>query len=571
MTPPNKTSRQKLILSNRNRMNAMYLHKRKDLQFIYQLSLSPFEETALEYANKLHHILNQIEYSRALNGHETVPDLDPNISIEIGKTVIQGLAYLIKINGLTTHMVVCGATGSGKTNVINLVSSEAIRRVPAILIDHKDEGLRFVNTTTDSAYIPIEAQCWNCLAGIGNQEEYIRYVSSLLVRLMALMPVTANAVQAKLISLCSDPDNLPSIADLARIFFKLSCKEHRAVLSTAARGFEDLATNMGRWATVRQGQWPFDKHPLSVIKLKDCPPAFEHFVVAMLFKQLTDRTTSSGHTNALKQLVVFDEGRGFFGKEMESGTASGRSNLQMEIMTKFRSYGGGIIIGTQSITGIQQAVIDNAGIFIALQTNSDQEAKACCRRLGLDESRYMELINMPVGTAWIISPWCREPVKIRIPFRDLGHYPSEVEIVQRMKPLWDSWNAQTIFAPTKATTDEKIDFRTILGETQTDTDVTPDTPEPAHTETHLNEITPAPAEPEVVGEYFALLRSIESNPQFGTSAHYKALGFSGGVGNRIKTRLLDLGLIETVRIPSPKGGRPRETLKLTPKSKDMLK
>jgi len=572
MTPPNKTSLQKMILANGKRLNSMGLHYRKDLQFIHKLSQSPFPETGMEYARKLHQILNQIEFSSALNGHESVPNLDPAISFEIGRTILKGLAYQIAVNGLSAHLIACGASGSGKTNVMNLIISEIHGQVPAILFDHKDEGLRFVNSSSAAAYVSIESQRWNCLAGVGNQKEYIRFISSQLVRLMALVPVTANAVQAKLISLCSDPNNLPSISDLTQIFFKLSQKEQRSVLNTAARGFDDLSANMGPWATVRQGHWPFDEHTLSVIRLKDCPPAFEHFLIALLFKQLTDRATSKGHTNAVRQLVIFDEGRGFFGKEMESGTASGRGNLQVDIMTKCRSYGIGIIIGTQSIIGIQQAVIDNAGILIALRTNSEQEAKACCRRLGLDESRYMELINMPTGMAWVVSPWCREPIKIRIPFRDLGHYPSEAEIINRMQPLWNSWNTRSTFSPSVDRSETTIDFREILGEKSADTASTDDTdksasPEPAQTN---QPSVQKPSDPQILSEYFALLRSCKTHPELGAAAHYKSLGWSGGRGNRVKNKLIELGWITAVRVTSPKGGRPKETLQITDKGEEVL-
>ncbi len=556
----------KLILSNAKRMQSMGLQYRKDLQFLHQLSQSPLPHAAFKFANKLGRALDTLEFQQAVRGNEMVPDLDPGISLEIGKTAGRGLPYRIRISDLTTHAVICGASGSGKTTLIVRIVNALLGEQRIFFFDHKDEGLRFVNKIQDAVYIPMDRQRWNCLSGISDQRGYIRFICSQLTKLMALLPVTSNAVQAKLLALCSDHSNLPAVADLSRVFLVLAQKDLRSSLHTASKGFSDLAVNMGRWADVRQGHWPFDDYLLSVIPLKDCPGAFEFFYIATMFRQLMDRATVGGHTGSLKQLIVFDEGRGFFGREMEPLSGSGRGNLQAEIFTKSRSYGIGNIIGTQSISNLQSSVVDNAGIFIALRTNSEQEAKSCCRRLGLDEIRYMEFINMEVGTAWVVSPACRQPVKIQIPFCDLGDYPTEAGIACRMSPVWTSWDTRTVFAPEKSEAEGAIDFRELLGETASCAAI------PVETEATDPVTSPVqqPNDPAILSEYFAMLRSCEAHPDFGAATHYKTLGWSGGRGNRVKTRLIELGWIEAVRLVSPQGGRPKETLQLTEKGKGVL-
>ncbi len=179
---------------------------------------------------------------------------------------------------------------------------------------------------------------------------------------------------------------------------------------------------------------------------------------------------------------------------------------------------------------------------------------------------------MDVGTAWIVSPQCHQPVKIKIPFADLGDYPSESEIAKHMKPLQDSWDARTVFAPIKTDAETKIDFRKILGETPPATPSTEDPAIPTSTEPAQGTVPfiRRPNDPVILAEYFAMLRSCETHPDFGAAAHYKALGWSAGRGNRVKIKLIELRWIEAIRIASPKGGRPKETLHLTEKGKGVL-
>ncbi len=566
MKSSDKPALHKLILSNAKRMQDLGLQYREDLQFLHRLSQSPLPHAAFKFANKLSRTLDTLEFQQAVHGNETVPDLDPGISLEIGKTAGRGLPYRIRISDLTTHAVICGASGSGKTTLIGQIVNALLGELRVLLFDHKDEGLRFINKIQDAAYIPMDRQRWNGLSGISDQRDYIRFVGSQLTKLMALLPVTSNAVLAKLLALCADRSNLPAVADLSRVFLVLAQKELRSSLHTASKGFSDLAVNMGRWADVRQGHWPFDDYLFSVVPLKDCPAAFEYFYIAILFRQMMDRATAGGHTGSLKQLIIFDEGRGFFGRELEPGSGSGRVNLQADILTKARSYGIGNIIGTQSISSLQSTVVDNAGIFIALRTNSEQEAKACCRRLGFDDSRYMELINMPVGTAWVVSPACRQPVKIRIPFCDLGNYPREADIASRMNPVWTSWDTRTVFAPEKSETEDAIDFRELLGETAS----SPVAPVEAEMTKPVEPPVQQPNDPAILSEYFAMLRSIMAHPDFGVTDHYRALGFSGGRGTRIKSKMLELGWVTTESMISPKGGRPTNVLKLTEIGKALI-
>lgn len=565
------TGLRKQIIELEERMTKLGVRHFPSYKFQYDMCFSPFKDKARQFAESLDKQLATLEWNRRIYGDEVVPEKDPETSIEIGTTVKGNIPVRIDLHkDIVTHIVISGASGSGKTTAICTITNQLTGQVRTTLIDAKDEGLRFVSRVPNAAYFPFSQQRWNLISGQGDQGSYLPFLATQLTRLLALMPVTANAVKAKLLSLCSDRENLPSVSDLCTIFSKLAQKEIRANLLTAARAFEDLATHMGRWADVREGSLGLTSYDLSVIPMKDCPPKFEYFYIALLFKQLTDMASAKGHSKKLHHVVVFDEGRGFFGKEMEPGTASGLVNLPSDIMTKSRSYGTGIIIGTQSITAIQSTVLNNAGTYIFLKTNSDQEAKACCRLLGIDESRYMDFNNLKVGQAYFVSPDNRTPLLINITNSDLGDYPSMDEIALKMKPEWDNWDSQTVFSPTRSTDEQKIDFRELLGEIES-------IPAESEEEASESDDTPAqnlntstPEAPAILDEYFLLLQTCRDNPDLGASALYTAAGLSAGRGTRVKNKLIELGWVEPIQLPSPKGGRPKLTLKLSGKGIGIL-
>ncbi len=546
------------------------------LQFYLEQCLSPIERTASKFYSLLSKRLSEEEFRKSIFGNESVPNLSPDTSIEIGKTVGKGLPFRVSI-AKVMHWLISGASGSGKTNLICVLERAVRNFIACTLIDHKDEGLRFINEVPNSAYYPLDKQRWNPLKGVGNQTDYIRYFSSLLTRMMALLPVTANAVRAQLLNLCSDQNNLPAISDLAGVFQKLAQQEMRSSLHTASRCFGDLAVSMGRWADVRTGQWPFGEHMLNVIPLKDMPAAFEHFYISLLLKHMTDQASVQGHSTALRHILFFDEALTYMGKEMEPAAGSGRTNQVAEMMRTSRSYGISIIAAVQSLSKIQDSVIDNAGIFIAFRANSVQEAKICCKRMGFDESRYPEILNLETGTAWITSQ-CHQPIKIKVPFVDLGDYPSDADIARRMEPSWVKWDTEAVFAPEKSDQNTAIDFRELLGEiepkisdSQTNI-VVPENENQADTSSpEIPEIPQPQYTPPILKEYFALLQSSSENPDYSATAHYKSLGLSARRGNRIKAKIIELGWVEAVRASTGKSGRPAELLKPTKRGRKMLK
>jgi hypothetical protein len=151
-----------------------------------------------------------------------------------------------------------------------------------------------------------------------------------------------------------------------------------------------------------------------------------------------------------------------------------------------------------------------------------------------------------------------------------------------MKPLWEKWDANTVFAPAKTNQDTVINFREILGEVdsqkpifKTDLEkseyITKESiSEPERQCPVISSRSKMPPVSPILEEYFVLLRSCKLHPDFAATSHYKALGLSARRGNRIKAKVVELGWVNPVRIASSKAGRPKETLHLTEKGEGVL-
>ncbi len=560
-------------LENERRMRELGVDASPLYRHYQILGLSPLRKgsVAERFGRKLSGKLDSIEFARAMNPESGVhiPEMCPEESVLLGHTLSGDQPYPLHHNALPQHIVCNGASGSGKTVFAFGLTLQLSGRFDVTLFDHKDEGPRFAAKIPRSVYLPLTRQRWNLLQAGRDQAGHMLHFAQQSARVAALAPVTTHATSAVLQRLCTDPDNIPAVADLGKIFHELASRESRHNLHSAAKGFDDLSLLMGDWARVRKEPPGFFKsHRLTILQRKDLPPVLEVFFSGLLFKRFMDEVTAEGHSLTINRIFIFDEGRGFFGEELEAGAGSGRQNLQTELTTKCRSYRFPLIINTQSASKLQSSVLDNAATYVALRTNSEREAKFNCRRFGLPDERYREFMELETGTAFVVSPTCPVPVKIRIPNNDLGEYPSDAATHAAMSPIWKAWDEATVFAEVQSGIFDPIDFRDILGETHSEE--TPpeevDPEDPANSEPPLSGKTA----PKILDESLALLRSCRENPEHGVMAHYRSLGWSAGRGHRIKTELIDAGWLKSARITSPTGGRPRESLRLTAQGERIL-
>jgi len=581
MKRPNQTVF-KLFLENQERIQHLGVQHDPVVDHYVSVCFSRLNkgEVALKAAQHLSTYLDRVEWIQAKGSHDVkVPALTSGLSILIGKT-LDGQDYCLSGADICTPTVITGASGGGKSTLIANIVAQGVAHVPVVLFDHKDEGSRFLSLTSDSHYVPLSKLRWNLLKGEGNQEDYLRFWVTQLARTGGLVRVTSFATQATLPELCHNRNDLPAVVDLAEVFENLSKSSKRSNLQTAARAIQDLASCLGQWAQVRKGLSPIPQAKLTIFPFKDVPGSIENFFISIFFKQLMDNLTASGHDASLKRLIIFDEGRGFFGKEHELPTGAGRINIQTTITTQSRSYGLGTIVAFQSALTQQSSLLDNAGTFIALRANSEAEAKFLCRRFAWPESRYPEFMQLKVGEAIVTSPRCLTPTLVKVPYLGMGRYLTKAEVDAHMRDIYQEWDSKCTFAPSASEKQKKLNFRDLLtppprmpGEQPPPATTQAFEPSPMPTETDSPKPTKTAnplAESPLTKQLVEFVTACSDHPDFGVTQIYNELSLSASVGRRIQKAVIQAGYLTTKSAKSPKGGRPKTVFILTHKGTELI-
>ena len=123
-----------------------------------------------------------------------------------------------------------------------------------------------------------------------------------------------------------------------------------------------------------------------------------------------------------------------------------------------------------------------------------------------------------------------------------------------MRPIIEGLKRDTVYTPDRETPIDPINFSDLMSPTQ------PETSRPQWRQTPT--VT-------FLDDHFALLREIQANPDLGTVAHYKRIGWGAARGNRVRNELRNAGLIEAVRQKSDRG-RPIERMRLTSEGLEVL-
>jgi len=226
---------------------------------------------------------------------------------------------------------------------------------------------------------------------------------------------------------------------------------------------------------------------------------------------------------------------------------------QKRMITQLRSAGVGMIIGAQSVSAIDPAVTANVGSFMCLRAQTDADVRISGRLLELPDDRLDDVRHIPRWSGLFRSPSHSGAVLVDVPEVDMGDYLSDAELAALNKPSLDRLAAQTVLAPLRSDAGAPIFYRDILGETL-----------PAG-ESAKHEDAPF----DVRDEHRIFVRDILAHPDASVVEHYANVGWSSGRGTRVKSALLDNGIVESKRQTS-RNGRPVERLVVTDKGKALF-
>lgn len=475
------------------------------------------------------------------------PELDPKKLISIGRRrnkskILTGILTFL----LTMHLLIQGPTGTGKTNLIWRIIRQVIDHgIKVIFHDHKNEGRKLLRRYPGVIVLRISDFRENFFKPVGDPKQYYTMFWSAFARTYRVRRET----ESKLVTLSlrlyyglKPDEHCLSIYDFSRILRKRAKTERDTSLETAANALDSLIATMGDAATVREGPCADDLFRIIVIQCHGLPSEFLDFFMEIRLYRMHLRAITAGHTGEINTTVVSDEGGMEFGREFTADAGSGYITPQKRLITQFRSAGVALIIATQSVSTIDPAVISNVGSFVCLKAQSDPDVRVSGRLLNIAEERMDEIRNPPRWSALFKSPSHTNAVAVDIDEEHMGDYMSDAELDVLNKPALDKLNEHVVLSPVHDDIGAPLSYREILGETDQKGSV--------------------PSDFNFRDEHRDFVQEIIVNPDASIVEHYANLGWSAGRGTRVKTELLDNGIIEAIRQTS-RNGRPVDRLIIT--------
>ena len=543
--------------------------KTTDLRHIFnfQWGNSPLSngKPALRYQNKEENSLELIKIAQDIAGGPPVdfPTVDPQRAVLIGHELSTGRPVAVNPNVFTTHGLIFGGSGAGKTTILMRILCVLVRRlrIRAIVNDHKGEGRRLLPLLGDQviAFRP-DQEPVNWLEPVGHDDAYNWGFSSELARAYNLRPETWTELPGILKRIyASRKPGEPhrSLKDFELVLKHLSVVEGRHKLDTAAGAVAQLNHLLGRTASIRKAPDIDDRYMVIVYEHLGLPPRIHSFLTGMRLLRLQLKSTAEGISQGeLKRLIVGDET--LLESPLDAAISAGAQMGAYERLVVISRYlNVGFLGAAQALSPLPDLIKSNITTVICLRCSNPREAREAAAMLGLPEERAQELLYLPVGQGFVRSVGFGGAVKFAAENFPLGAYLGNAEVEQRLAPERRWLADHTIFSSADSGTTVPLNVAEILGE----------------------QVTPVPAEEPVVvdaatraqflEDHRTFLREIHNHTADAVTTHYRRLKWSVGKANRIKNELLKMSLIYVER-QSSANGRPIEILLLTEAGKELL-
>ncbi|MDD5677083.1 MAG: DUF87 domain-containing protein [Kiritimatiellae bacterium] len=485
------------------------------------------------------------------------PDIDPKLLVFIGRRrALRRMTGILK-KLLTMHLLIQGPTGSGKTNLIWFIIQQLIEfGLKVVFHDHKNEGRKLLRRYSNVVVLRVSDFRENFLKPVGDPKQYFSTFWSEFARAYRIRRETAVklvGISMRVLAGLKPGDPHPSLYDFPHMLHELAKRYNDPTLTTAAVALESLNATLGEAATVRDGPCADDLFNIVVVQCHGLPAEFLQFFMAIRLFRKHVKAIAQGHTGELTSVIVSDEGGVEFAKEYAAEAGSGYIPPQKRLITQFRSTGTGLIIATQSVNAIDPAVIANVGSFVCLRAQLDADVRISTRLLGKSEEQSDDVRNIPRWSGLLKTPSHSGAVLVDIPEVNMGDYMSDQELDRLNHNALERLNSHTIFAPIHQDAGAPISYRDILGETMP--------PAPS--------VSSSDALFDFRAEHTSFIREIITHPDASVVEHYVNLGWSAGRGNRVKSDLIDNGILKSQRQTS-RNGRPIEQLVLTEKGRELF-
>lgn len=476
----------------------------------------------------------------------------------VGEEVETGApAWFLADEDICGGVVIIGVTGCGKTVTLAKIISCLPPSYFAYLPDSKREVFR-IYTALNLPFLYVRpCDLPVCLLACPTDTPEL-YFTGLLEKWAPILPAKDETWPPCAASLAVASRFLKSVGPLtlnqgATVASGLVETSGKDKFGTFSAQMSMLAQVLGKNADFQSGPDILGKYQGLGLDFSGVSLKARYLIEIAITQQFLQGKLSSGLSKDACLVLIHDEGSDTFSRVVDQTTAS-RVQWQNDLLVKSRSLKVGKIILLQFISQGCDSLLSSMRVLIVMRLPDPTEARLAVRYLNLPEEFIPVIQNLPDGEAFFKTPMLLHGVHIKIPFTDLGPYPSDHDIAIRMarELKWLEDNSTYARRPEIIGTMDK-DIAEIIAR---------------HISPPVKAEVPA-VEPEQVvsaallADWAEFLREVLANTTATSTQHGRNLKWGMYKTARVKKELLKAGLIAATKQNT--AGRPAERLLVTRK------
>jgi hypothetical protein len=440
------------------------------------------------------------------------------------------------------HVLVCGSTGAGKTNLaLHLLMQLAERGTPFLFLDFKKSvraalphlGRKVKLFTVGSNHSPL---AFNPFVVPPQLEEqvYVGHLVDAMSDAFQLGEASRRLTQKVILNCYQQGQKAPTPRNVIAGIEALPARERiHGWKITALRALETLAMCglSGQAGLTQQSIATQFLEGQSILELDGLDHRVRRFIVPLLCLWLYLSRLGMAGREELKCVVLVEECHHFFLK----GEQRWKESLMGMLLRQCRELGIGFVLLDQRASALSGAALQNCATSICLAQRHGADVSAASSLLGLHEAEKHWLTELAVGQGIIRlgSRW-QKPVLVKLPLVPIRkRQVSDEELRHSLEGRWPSDTAP--LAQPEHLTSAAVTGRTAstLGE-----------------------------------DALTFLHDVTLHPHDGVKDRYQRLRMSVDKGNRTKGQLLRDGWLDVQTVPVGKSRK--RLLRLTVKAKRLL-
>jgi hypothetical protein len=489
----------------------------------------------------------------------TIPPPPANMPFLIAGTEVEtGAPVWFLLSAACEGITIVAMSGAGKS----VTEARLLTRAPESVFlygpDTKKDVLRiFKKLGRKYLYVRPQDLPFNLLDCPTNDPA--TYYSALIEKIASILmsdgqtwPETASVLAKVRESLPKD-EPMISLNQAIQLFRELAAKKGKEKYNTFADRLTLLARTLGKNANLRKGAPFLNRYSALGLDFSGVSIQIRQAVEVVFLYQLMQSRLSRGFTKGVDVMVCYDESIETYSKSFNSVSGSGKVRFQEMFLNQSRSFNFGRIILAQFLSQLSESVLANTRVLIVLRLSDPTEARLAVRHLGLGDEYIPQIQGLPNGYAFIKSPNC-PTVRIKVDYLDLGDFPSDGDIAQEMGDEL-KWIDQNSEYDTTHQDGSQIDADTAEVIAMFTRPALPETP-----------VVVDPAEDAPVtllADWGEFMQEVLANPESTSTQHGKNLGWGMYKTTRVKSELVDAGLVTVTKLKT--AGRPAERLQVTRK------